>query len=135
MDTRTILPAEYKPPRVWWAEAFDDSPNKINTSQKIQEEAILWLSQMPLDSPTSMDLFSSLAPILASHIHGFSKPAIVFLNLILESSINKEPSQEQTNTAINCILVLARIKFRSVVDQNSDHDHSVGGATVAASVA
>ena len=135
MDTPTILPAEYKPPRVWWAKAFDDSPEKINTSRKVQEEAILWLSQMPLDPPTSMDVFSSLAPILASRTHGFPKPAIVFLNLTLESSINKEPSQEQTNTAIDCVLVLAHIKFRSVVDQNSDNDHNVGGATVTASIA
>ena len=135
MDTRTILPAEYKPPRVWWAEAFDDSPDKINISQKVQEEAILWLSQMPLDPPESDAVFSSLAPILASRTHGFPKSAIVFLNLTLESSINKEPSQEQTNTAVDCVLVLAHIKFRSVVDQNSDHDHNVGGATVTASVA
>ena len=135
MDTRTILPAEYKPPRVWWAEAFDHSPDKINTSQKVQEEAILWLSQMPLDQPESEAVFSSLAPILASRTQGFPKPAIVFLNLTLESCINKEPSQGQTNTAIDCILVLAHIKFRSAVDQNSDHDHSVGGATVTASVA
>ena len=135
MDIPAILPAEYKPLQVCWANALDDSPDKINTSQKVQEEAILWLSQMPLEPPEAEAVFSSLAPILASRTHGSLKPAIVFLNSILESSINKEPSQEQTNTAIECVLVLARIKFRSVVDQNSDHDHNVGGATVAASVA
>jgi hypothetical protein len=130
-----ILPAEYKHIRVGWANAFDDSLDKIDTSQKVQEEAILWLSQMPLDPSESKDVFSSLVPILASRPHRFPKSVIVFLNLTLESSFNEEPSQEQTDIAIDCVLVLGHIKFQSVVDRNSDRDHNVGGISVTPLVA
>jgi hypothetical protein len=135
LATRTILPAEYKHIQVWWANAFDDSLDKVDTSQKVQEEAILWLSQMPLDSPQSKDVVSSLALISSSRPHRFPKPVIVFLNLTLESSFAKEPSQEQTDIAINCVLVLGHIKFQSVVDRNSDRDNNVGGISVTPLVA
>jgi len=135
MEAGTIFPAEYKHIRVGWANAFDDSLDKIDTSQKVQEEAILWLSQMPLDPTESRAVVSSLALISSSRPHSFPKSVIVFLNLTLESSFNKEPSQEQTDIAIDCVLVLGHIKFQSVVDRNSDHDHNVGGIPVTALVA
>ena len=130
-----VLPAEYKHIRVWWANAFDDSLDKIDTSQKVQEEAILWLSQMQLDPSESRDVVSSLALISSSHPHKFPESVIVFLNLTLESSFNKKPSQEQTDIAIDCVFVLGNIKFQSAVDQNSDCDHNVGGIPVTALVA
>ena len=133
MQAQTILPGEYKHIRVWWANAFDDF--EIDTSQKVQEEAILWLSEMPLDTSESKDVVSSLALISSSRPHRFPKPVIVFLNLTLESSFREENSKEQTDTPINCVLVLGHIKFQSVVDRNSDHDHNVGGIPVTPLVA
>ena len=135
MGARSILPAEYKHIKVWWANAFDDSLDKIDTSQQIQEEAILWLSQMPLESSESRAVVSSLALISSSRPHSFPKSVIVFLNLTLESSFNKEHNQEETDIAIDCVLVLGHIKFQSVVDRNSDHDHNVGDIPVTALVA
>jgi hypothetical protein len=135
MQATTILPGEYKHIRVWWANAFNDSLDKIDTSQRVQEEAILWLSQMPLDPPESKAVVSSLALISSSRPHRFPKPVIVFLNLTLESSFREGVGQEQTDVAIDCVLVLGHIKFQSVVDQNSDRDHNIGGIPITASVA
>jgi len=131
----TILPAEYKHIRVWWADAFDDSLDKIDTSQKVQEEAVLWLSQMPLDPSESRVVVSSLALISASRPHSFPKSVVVFLNLTLESSFKGEPSQEKTDIGIDCVFALGHIKFQSVVDRNSDRDHNVGEIPVTALVA
>ena len=133
--SETTLPAEYKHLRVGWANAFDDSLEKIDTSQKVQEEAVLWLSQMPLDSSESRAVVSSLALISSSRPHRFPKPVTVFLNLTLESCFNEEPSKEQTNVETDCIIVLGHIKFQSVVDRNLDCDHNVGGISVTALVA
>ena len=131
----TIFPEERKRMRVWWEDVFNDSLDKINTSQRVQEEAILWLSQMPLDLSESKAVVSSLALISSSPPHRYPKPVIVFTNLTLESSFHEGVGQEQTDVAIDCILVLGNIKFQSVVDQNSDQDHNVGGIPVTASVA
>ena len=151
----TILPAEYTHMRVWWADAFSDSLEEIDTSQRIQEEAILWLSQMPLDLAKSEDVVSSLVLISFSRPHKFPKPVVVFLNLTLnswflevldkgqtgragnslESSLRKAIDQGKAHTAINCVIVLGRIKYQSVVDRNSDQDHDVGGFTVTPLVA
>jgi len=135
MEARTILPGEYKHIRVWWSNAFNDSLDEIDTSQRVQEEAVLWLSQMPLDPSESKSVVSSLALISSSRPHEFPKSVTVFLNLTLESSFREDPSQEQTDTAIDCVLVLGHIKFQSVVDRNSDDDHNVGGIPVTTSVA
>ena len=135
MQTPTILPGEYKHLRVWWENSFDDSLDEIDTSQRVQEEAILWLSQMPLSPSESKPVVSSLALISSSRPHRFPKSVIVFLNLTLESSFREEPSQEQTDIAIDCLLVLGHIKFQSVVDRNSDHDYDVGGIPVTSLVA
>jgi len=135
MQAVTILPGEYKHLQVWWANALDDSLDEIDTSQRVQEEAVLWLSQMPLNPSESKAVVSSLALISSPHSHRFPKPVIVFLNLTLLSSFQGGPGQEQTDIAIDCVLVLGHIKFQSVVDRNSDHDHNVGGIPVTASVA
>ena len=135
LQTATILPGEYKHMRVWWADAFNDSLDEIDAGQKIQEEAILWLSQMPLDPSESKDVVSSLALISSSRPHRFPKSVIIFLNLTLESSLREGVGREQTDVAIDCILVLGHIKFQSVVDRNSDNDHQVGGIPVTPSVA
>ena len=135
MGTRTILPGEYKHMRVWWANAFDDSLDKIDTSNNVQEEAILWLSQMPLDPSESKTVVSSLALISAARPHRFPKSMVVFLNLTLESSFSETPGQVQTGTAIDCVLVLGHIKFQTVVDRNSDQDLNVGGVPVTTLVA
>lgn len=135
MQAGTILPGEYKHIRVWWANAFSDSLDDIDTSQKIQEEAILWLSQMPLDQSESKAVVSSLALISSSRPHRFSKSVVVFLNLTLESSFHEVPSQAQTDLAIDCLLVLGHIKYQSVVDRNWDEDHNVGGIHVTPLVA
>ena len=131
----TILPDEYRHMRVWWANAFNDSLDKIDTSQRVQEEAVLWLSQMPLDPSESKTVVSSLALISSSRPHSFPKPVIVFLNLTLESSFREGVGQAQTNVAIDCVLVLGHIKFQSVVDRNLDRDLDVGGVPITGSVA
>ena len=135
MRAATILPGEYKHMRVWWANAFNDSLDEIDTSQRVQEEAVLWLSQMPLDQSESKAVVSSLALISSSRPHTFPKPVIVFLNLTLESSFGEGAGQEQTDVAIDCVLVLGHIKFQSVVDGNSDRDHEVGEIPITSSVA
>ena len=135
MQAATILPGEYKHIRVWWANAFNDSLDEINTSQRVQEEAVLWLSQMPLNPSESKDVVSSLALISSSRPHRFPKSVIVFLNLTLESSFRDGVGQEQTDVAIDCILVLGHIKFQSVVDRNFDDDHNVGGVPITSTVA
>ena len=135
LESPTILPAEYKHMRVWWADAFNDSLDKIDTSQRVQEEAVLWLSQMPLDPSESKDVVSSLAIISSSRPHKFPKPVVVFLNLTLESSFHEAPAQGEADTAIDCVIVLGHIKYQSVVDRNLDKDHDVGGIPVTKSVA
>ena len=135
MRAATILPGQYRHMRVWWANAFNDSLDKIDTSQRVQEEAVLWLSQMPLDTSESKAVVSSLALISSSRPHRFPKPVIVFLNLTLESSFHEGVGQAQTDVAIDCVLVLGHIKFQSVVDRNSDRDLDVGGVPITGSVA
>jgi len=135
MRATEILPGEYRHMDVWWANAFNDSLDEIDTSQRVQEEAVLWLSQMPLNPSESKAVVSSLALISSSRPHRFPKPVIVFLNLTLESSFREGVGQEQTDVAIDCVLVLGHIKFQSVVDQNSDRDHEVGGIPITGSVA
>ena len=134
MQAGKILPEEYKHIRVWWAHALHDPLDEIDTSQKIQEEAILWLSQVPLDPSESKALASSLALISSSRPYRFEKPVIVFLNLVLEASFREE-GQDQTSTAVDCVLVLGHMKFQSAVDRGWDRDHNVGGIPVTASVA
>ena len=135
MRAATILPGEYRHMRVGWANAFNDSLDKIDTSQRVQEEAVLWLSQMPLDPSESKAVVSSLALISSSRPHSFPKPVIVFLNLTLESSFREGVGQAQTDVAIDCVLVLGHIKFQSVVDRNWDRDFDVGGVPITGSVA
>ena len=135
MEARTILPGEYKHIHVWWANAFNDSLDEIDTSQRVQEEAVLWLSQMPLDPSESKAVASSLALISPSRPHNFPKSVTVFLNLTLESSLGEDPSKAPADVATDCVLALGHIKFQSVVDRNSDRDHNVGGIPVTASVA
>ena len=146
LQSKTILPGEYEPLRVWWENSFDDSLDDIDTSDSVQEEAILWLSQMPLDPDASKPVVSSLALISSSRPHRFPTAVIVFLNMTLEFSFREEPIQDEVgtainrvkdkaNTAIDCILVLGHIKFQSAVDRNSDRDHDVGGVPVTPLVA
>ena len=135
MQSREIFPAEYKHMRVWWADAFRDSLDGIDTGPRVQEEAILWLSQMPLNPSDSKDVAASLALISSSRPHKFPKPVVVFLNLTLDSWFRESLNQGQANTGIDCVLVLGRIKFQSAVDRNSDEDHDVGGISVTPSVA
>ena len=135
MKAWTILPAEYNHVRVRWAGASSDSLEKIDTSHRIQEEAILWLSQMPLDATQSKAVVSSLAQFSLSRPHRFPQSVVVFLNFTLESSFHKAPGQVQADVAIDCLLVLGRIKFQSVVDRNRDEDLNVGGIKVTTLVA
>ena len=131
----TILPGEYKHMRVWWADMFNDSLDEIDTSQWVRVDAVVWLSQMPLDPSESKAVVSSLARISSSYPHKFPSWVIGFLNSALESSFGKEVGLAQISAPIDCVLALGYIKFRSVVDQNSDDDHNVGGVPVTASVA
>ncbi|KAF9793273.1 hypothetical protein BJ322DRAFT_115106 [Thelephora terrestris] len=149
LKTPTILPAEYTHMRVWWADSFSDSLDKIDTSQRVQEEAILWLSQMPLDTTESQKVASSLALISSSRAHKFPKSVVVFLNFTLDSWFREAATREEAanrgepdtanrgkaDTAIDCVLVLGHIKFQSVVDRNLDQDHDVGGISVTPLVA
>jgi hypothetical protein len=125
---------ERVPPQ--WATTFHNSLDDIDTSQKAREDAIMWLSQMPLNPSESKALVSGLALIPPSRLCGrFQRSAIELANSVLETSLREEPGKGQTDTAIDCVLVLGDIKFQSVVDRNSDRDHDVGGITVAPFVA
>ena len=135
IQSTTILPGDYKHLRVWWTNAFKDSLDGIDTSQRVQEEAVLWLSQMPLDQSESKAVVSSLALISPSRPHRFPNQVVIFLNLTLESSFREGAGQEQSDVAIDCVLVLGYIKYQSAVDRNSDHDHNIGGIPITASVA
>ena len=128
---RLIFRGKYKHMRVWWEDAFNDSLDQIDISPQIQEEAILWLSQMPLDSSQSNAVVSSLALISPSRPHKFPKSVVVFLNSALESSCREAPSRAR----IDSVLALGRIKYQSVVDQNWDEDHTVRGIPVTTLVA
>ena len=66
-----------------------------------------------------------------SRPHKFQKPVVVLLNSVLESSCREAPSRKR----IDSVLVLGRIKYQSVVDQNRDEDHVVGDIPVTALVA
>ena len=135
MRAQAIFPRKYKYMRVWWANALYDPPD-IDTSQKVQEEAILWLSQVPLDPSESKALVSSLAMISSSRpYNSFRKPVIVLANLVLEALSREGVGQDQTNTAIDCVLVLGNIKFQSAIDWGLDHNHNVGGVHIPPSVA
>jgi len=125
-----IFPGKYKCTRVWWANALDDSPD-IDTSQEVQEEAIMWLAQVPLDPSESKTLVSSLATISSSRpYNSFRKPVIVLANLVLE-----DLSREEVEQTIDCVLILGNTKFQSAVDQGLDRDHNVGGVSIFPSVA
>ena len=118
------------------AKAPCNDSDDIDTSQKSQEEAILWLSHVPLDPPESRVLVSSLAMISPSRPYGrFRKPVVALANLVLEGLFREEGGQDQTNTAIDCILVLGNAKFQSAVDRNSDRDHNIGEIPVHPSAA
>jgi len=108
-----------------------DPRDGIDTSQKVQEDAILWLSRVPLDPIDSKALVPSLALISSSRpCGGFQGPIIILANSVLEASLREEVGLGQTNTAIDCVHVLGNIKFRSAVDQNLDRDHNIGGIPV-----
>ena len=110
---RTIFPTKYQDLRVRWENAFDNSLDNIDISYRVQEEAILWLSQMPLSSPESKPVVSSLAMISSSRPCRFPPNVIVFLNATLEAFFCEEPSQEQSDTVIDCVLAFCHIKFQS----------------------
>ena len=136
MKTWTTSPKEHDHTRVGQNIVLHSSPNDIDTSQKAQEGAVLWLPQMPLDPPDSEALISSLARISSSrHCGRFQKPVVAHANLVLEASFRKGVSWAQTSATINCVLVLGNVKFQSAVDQNSDSDHDIGGIPVPPSVA
>ena len=118
------------------AKAPCNDSDDIDASQKAQEDAILWLSQVPLDPPESRVLVSSLALISPSRPYGrFRKPIVALANLVLEGLFREEGGHDQTNTAIDCILVLGNAKFQSAVDRNSDRDHNIGETPVHPSAA
>jgi len=118
------------------AKAPRDDSDDIDASQKAQEEAIMWLSHVPLDPPESRVLVSSLALISPSRPYGrFRKPIVALANLVLEGLFREEGDHVQTNTAIDCVLILGNAKFQSAVDQNSDRDHNIGEIPVHPSAA
>ena len=131
-NARSIFAGKYKHMRVWWKNAFDGSLDQIDISPRVQEEAILWLSQMPLTDPSEIKaVVSSLALISPSRPHKFPQSVVVFLNSALESSCSGAPSR----VIVDSVLALGRIKYQSVVDQNRDQDHTVGDIPVTALVA
>ena len=102
----------------------------IGISQEAQDNAILWLSQVPVDpSESSSTLVSSSRPC-----DGFQESVVVLVSYVLEASFC-EVSRERTDVAIDCVLVLGDIKFQSAVDRNSDCDHDIGGIPLSPFVA
>jgi len=135
MQIQKFSPRERKDMRVRQATTLNP-PDGIDTSQKAQEDAILWLSRVPLDPPESKSLVSSLAIISSSRpCDAFQKPVVLLANLVLEATFREEVGQEQTGAAIDCVVVLGNLKFQSAVDRNSDCDHSIGGIPIPPSVA
>jgi len=129
--TRKDSPEEDRDMHVQRSTSINNPRDGIDTSQEVQEEAILWLSRVPLDPSESKALVSSLALISSSRpCDGDQEPVVILANSVLEASFREDVGQEQTDTAIDCITVLGNIKFQSVVDQNSDRDHSIGGIAV-----
>jgi hypothetical protein len=132
MQTQTITPREDEHT---WDTAPYNSQDDINTSQEAQEETILWLSRVPLNPPESNALVSTLALTSSSRLYGGSQgPVIALAKLILEASLREGVGQEQTNTAIDCVLVLGNIKSQSTVDRSSDYDHDIGEIPVPPSI-
>jgi hypothetical protein len=133
MQTQTTPPRKDEHTR---GTASHDTLVDIDATQNAQDEAILWLSQVPLDPPESKALVSSLALRSSSHSYGrFQKSVTALANLVLEALFRQGVFQEQANTAIDCVLVLGNIKFQSAVDQNSDSDHTIGETRIPPSVA
>ena len=127
--TQTTSQGEHKDTRVRQTIAPGDPPD-VDSLQKVQEDAILWLSRAPLDPPESRALVSSLAMISSSRpCDAFQEPAVVLATLVLEASFPKV-DQEHTDAVINCVLVLGNIKFQLAVDRNLDCDHDIGGIPV-----
>jgi hypothetical protein len=111
-------------------------PDDSYTSPKVQEEAILWLSEVPLDPSDFKPLIPSLALVSSSRPWDrLQKPVVGLANSALETSFPEKVGEGQADTAIECILILGNIKFQSAVDENSDHDHSIGGSDVVPFVA
>jgi len=103
----------------------------IDTSQEAQAEAIMWLSQVPLEPPESRALVSSLALIPSTHPYGDSQESVVALaTLVLEAWHREGDSQDQVDTAINSIIVLGNAKFQAAVDKNLDCDRDIGGIPI-----
>jgi len=102
----------------------------FDISQEAQAEAILWLTRVPLDPPESRALVSSLALISSSHPYGrFQRSVVELATLVLEAWFREE-GRDQTDTVIDCILVLGNAKFQAAVDKNLDCDRDIGGIPV-----
>ena len=130
MQTQTIPSEEHKHTCV----GRDITLGGIDTSQKAREEAILWLSQVPLDPSESKALVSSLALIPPSRPYGrFQKPVAALANLVFEASFREE-GEDQTNTAVDCILILGSVNFQSAVGQSPDYGHNIGDIHVPPSI-
>ena len=129
----TTPPTKQNPLRAWWPDPSSDSPHEADTSQRAQEEAILWLSQMPLDQSDSKAVVSSLA--LISRPREFSKSMVTFVYFALDSWLREDPDKREPDPAINCIILLGHIKYQLVVDGNLDEDHNIAGITVTPYVA
>ena len=113
------------------ATAPRDHSNSIDTSQEAQAEAIMWLSQVPLEPPESRALVSSLALIPSTHPYGdFQGSVVALATLVLEAWHREGDSQDQMDTAISSIIVLGNAKFQAAVDQNLDCDRDIGGIPV-----
>ena len=131
MKTQTISPEEHKHTGV----GRNITLGGIDTSQKAREDAILWLSQVPLDPSESKALISSLALISSRPYGHFQKPVAALANLVFEASFREEDGQDQTNTAIDCVLVLGNIKFQLAMGQSPDYDRGIEDIPVPPSIA
>ena len=98
-QTRTIPPRGSKDTQDWWADTSSDSLDVIEISQMVQEEAILWLSQMPLDPSESEDVVSSLA--LISRPHKFPKSMVMFVYFTLDSWLREGPGKRHADPAMS----------------------------------
>ena len=129
--TKKISTEGYGFTLVQLATAPRNDSDDFDISQEAQAEAILWLTRVPLDPPESRALVSSLALISSSHPYGrFQRSVVELATLVLEAWFREEGGQDQTNTAIDCNLVLGNAKFQAAVDQNSDCDRDIGGIPV-----
>lgn len=127
------LNTNFKRHRLHW----DVRSEKIDTSPETQDQALLWLVQIPMDPQDAGGVVHTLESITFPRFHTFAcSSVILFLTVTLESAFeNGVMIPERFSVAMDCVLVLSRIKFHLVVECNQDDDDTIGRVSVSSFLA